>query len=179
MVVQSKQLRANSAMVHSGLSWDQVELKCCEECGKSQSPVRAVFVWNLMAVKHCLCMSTYPPTHTGVSCSQGVCTGKERRRNFYSTSGLTVPGWVRYTVKSDKVLHTVINYKSEMKSPTHGFACWTHHRGRARAMTRAASAQELTLTWALQNTTSWNNGLIWCIKYKNPTHFCPIYCDWH
>lgn len=30
-----------------------MELKCCEECGKSQSPVRAVvFVWNLMAVKH-------------------------------------------------------------------------------------------------------------------------------
>lgn len=120
MVVQSKQLRANSAMVHSGLSWDQVELKCCEECGKCQSPVRAVFVWNLMAVKHCLCMSTYPPTHTGVSCSQGVCTGKERQRNFYSTSGLTVPGWVRYTVKSDKVLHTVNKLSQKWSHPHMG-----------------------------------------------------------
>lgn len=57
MVVQSKQLRANAAKVDCGLSWDPVELKCREECGKSQSPPRAVFVWNLMAVKHCLCLS--------------------------------------------------------------------------------------------------------------------------
>lgn len=49
----------------------------------------------------------------------------------------------------------------------------------AEQCTRAASAQDLALTWALQSITSWNNGLIWCIEYKNPTHFHPIYCDWH
>lgn len=75
MVVQSKQLRANAAKVHSG----QVELKCCEECGKSLSPPRAVFVCNLMAVKYCLFMSVYPPIHTGVSCSWGCAQGKRDR----------------------------------------------------------------------------------------------------
>lgn len=75
MVVQSKQLRANAAKVHSGLRWDQVELKCWGMWEVS-IPTRAVFVWNLMAVKHYLCMSMYPPTQTGVSCSWGRAQGK-------------------------------------------------------------------------------------------------------
>lgn len=111
MVVQSKQLRANAAKVHSGLRWDQVELKCCEECGKSPSPQELCLcgIWWLWSTV-CAWVCIHQHTHRCVL-QLGLCTGKERQRNIYSTSGLTVRVWVRYTVKSDGLEQCLLSQK--------------------------------------------------------------------
>lgn len=105
LIVNGSSVQATQGQCCKGTQWSQVRPSGSEMLWgmwEVSIPTGAVFVWNLMAVKHCLCMSVYPPTHTEVCPAAGsVHRERERQRNIYSTSGLTVTVWVRYTVKSD------------------------------------------------------------------------------
>lgn len=82
LIVNGSSVQATQGQCCKGAQWSQVRPSGIEMLWgmwEVSIPTRAVFVWNLMAVKHCLCMSVYPPTHTGVSCSWGCAQGKRDR----------------------------------------------------------------------------------------------------
>lgn len=113
LVVNSSSVQATQGQYCKGAQWSQlrpsgikmlwgmwevsVPTKSCV-CVESDG-CEAVFVHE--------CVSTNTHRCPSAGTRKAVHREKQRQRNFYSTSGLTVTVQVRYTVK---ILHTVINY---------------------------------------------------------------------
>lgn len=204
MVIQSKQLRANAAKVHSALSWDKTSwVKTLLGMWKVMIPTKSnnIFVeYNGYEILY-VCVHVFIDIHTQrhVSCSwwgvgggarthMGVRT-QERQSNFYSKLGLTITVWLRYTVKLvHSYYYKLSNFSQKMKwsYPHMGFTVEPTTETE-RALQLPVQYQRISF-WkeecqprchADSEVTSWKNGILWCIKYKNRTHFCPISCDWH
>lgn len=99
-------------LIVNGTSVQATQGQCCKGAQWSQlrpSGIEMLRMWEVsIPTKSCVCVESDGCEALFVQecvcpAAGGVHRERDTQRNFYSTSGLTITVWVRYTVKSDSL----------------------------------------------------------------------------